>query len=90
MKKFIFLQIILAILIHFTTDAKQFVEPQPKCPGLELQSQENHDEDSAVISERQDFNTHFFLTKFVSPISNKSNYKIQILKPPQNLSDSLS
>ena len=90
MKKFIFLQIILAVLIHFTTDAKQLVEPQSKCPGFELQSQENHDEDSAIIIERQDFNTHFFLTKFVSPIITKSNYKIRILKPPQNFSDSLT
>jgi hypothetical protein len=90
MKKFILLQIIIVTLIHFTADAKQLVEPQSKCPGLELQSQENNDEDSAIIIEHQDFNSHFFLTKFILPIINKSNYKIQILKPPQNLSDFLS
>jgi hypothetical protein len=85
MKKFLILQIILVVIIHFTADAKRLVEPQPNCPLVELQIQENNEEDSAVIVELQDFDAHFFLTRFVLPVINKADYKIQILKPPQNI-----
>ena len=85
MKKFILLQLILVVLVHFTSEAKRLVESHAKCPGFELQIQDNNEEDSAIIIERQDFTPYFFVANYFAPVINNSNYKIQILKPPQNI-----